>query len=274
MQVRSITTGQIPEGDMTWTTRRGFAAAAILGVCVLAGCSTGPATTTVRETIAVTPLISITTFRVPPLPAAFAPPPPAPAAPGPKAVANYFAEIAFGSEFGESDNRIHKWAHNPRITVHGSPTPADNAALTKVIGDLNDIIGPIQLNLVPTGGDIDLHFVPEHEFSAIADDYVPGNIGFFSTWWNGRGEITRGRVLVSTTIRQQSLRDHTIREEITQALGLARDSYTYPDSIFHQDIATATEFSAIDRGVIEMLYRPEVVPGMNRDQAFAALNIV
>ncbi|PQE00383.1 hypothetical protein CYL16_12240 [Mycobacterium sp. EPG1] len=237
---------------------------------ILTGCSTGTATTTVHQTVAVTPLISITTLRTPP-------PAPVPATPtgvDPRAVADYFAEIAFGSEFGNSDHRIHKWTHNPRITVHGSPTAADSATLARVISDLNDIIGPIDLELVPAGGDIDVYFVPEHEFASIADDYVPGNIGLFSTWWNGRGEMTRGRVLISTTIRGQSLRDHTIREEITQALGLAQDSYTYPDSIFHQEITTATEFSAIDRGVIEMLYRPEVVPGMNRDQAFTALDIV
>ena len=259
---------------MAWTTRRGLTAAVVLGVCILTGCSTGAAATTVRETLAVTPLISITTLRSPQQTAAFTPPPPAAAGPDPRAVADYFAEIAFGSEFGESDQRIHKWTHNPRITVHGSPTPADSATLARVIHDLNDIIGLIELELVPAGGDIDLHFVPEHEFPSITDNYVAGNIGFFSTWWNGRGEMTRGRVLVSTTIREQSLRDHTIREEITQALGLAQDSYTYPESIFHQEISTATEFSAIDRGVIEMLYRPEVVPGMNRDQAFAALNVV
>ncbi|QRZ08172.1 DUF2927 domain-containing protein [Mycolicibacterium austroafricanum] len=252
-------------------TPRIAAVAVCAPLSLVAGCAADGAddsATHVSRTVSMTPLISITTLRAAPGPAIPEPPPPTP---DPKAVTDYFSEIAFGTEYGQSDLTIHKWTRNPRITVHGAPRPTDLTTLSAVVGELNDIINTIHLEIVPTGGDIDVHFAPEHEFAALASDYVPGNVGFFTSWWRGQGEMTKGRVLVSTTITDQVLRDHTIREEITQVLGLANDSFTHPDSIFHQDIATATRFSDIDRRVIDLLYHPQIIPGMTRSEALAAV---
>ena len=183
---------------------------------------------------------------------------------------DYFTEVAFGSEYGGGPREIHKWVFNPKISVHGNPNPADLATLNKVVTELNEIIGSINIEIVEGGGNVDLHFAPERQFAAIEPSFVPGNAGFFSMWWEGRGTITNGRVLVSTDVHQPD-RNHLIREEITQMLGLMNDSYSYPDSIFYQRPSMVQSYSVLDEHLIEMLYRPEITVGMNVDEARAVI---
>ena len=183
---------------------------------------------------------------------------------------DYFTEIAFGSEFGDGAREIHKWAFNPKISVHGDPNPADLATLNKVVTELNEIIGSINIEIVEAGGNVDLHFAPERQFAAIEPSFVPGSTGFCWMWWEGGGTITNGRVLVSTDVHQP-LRNHIIREEVTQMLGLMNDSFSYPDSIFYQLPSMAQSYSVLDEHLIEMLYRPQITIGMNVDQARAVI---
>lgn len=58
-----------------------------------------------------------------------------------------------------------------------------------------------------------------------------------------------------------------LREELTQSLGLARDSNLYPESIFQQSFSTkTTDYAPIDRDLIRLLYHPEMKVGLNRDE--------
>jgi hypothetical protein len=57
----------------------------------------------------------------------------------------YFAELAFGAEYGDGASRLHRWAEDLIITVRGDPSDEDRAALDKVVQDLNEIIESIQL---------------------------------------------------------------------------------------------------------------------------------
>lgn len=183
---------------------------------------------------------------------------------------DYFTEVAFGSEFGDGAREIRKWAVDPKISVHGNPNRADLATLNKVVTELNEIIGSINIEVVEVGGNVDLHFAPERQFAAIEPSVVPGSSGFFWMWWEGGGTITNGRVLVSTDVHQP-LRNHIIREEVTQMLGLMNDSFSYSDSIFYERPSMVQSYSVLDEHLIEMLYRPEITVGMNVDQARAVI---
>ena len=44
------------------------------------------------------------------------------------------------------------------------------------------------------------------------------------------------------------------------------DSYRYEDSIFYQGWTSPTDYAAIDEDLIEMLYLPEITPGMGADR--------
>jgi hypothetical protein len=183
----------------------------------------------------------------------------------------YFEEVAFGPEFGDGSREIRKWTHDVRIVVHGDPSGENLVTLYDVVADLNTIIGSIVIDVVASDGNFDIHFAPEPEFAAIEPNYVPVNMGFFWLWWDGGGNITDARVLVSTTGLTQPERNHIIREEVTQSLGLMRDSFAYEDSIFYQGWTETQEYSELDELLIEMLYLPDVEPQMTVDEARAVI---
>jgi hypothetical protein len=65
---------------------------------------------------------------------------------------------------------------------------------------------------------------------------------------------------------------HLLREELTQSLGLARDSYLYSDSIFQQAFSTkVTKYAQIDKDLIRLLYHPEMSVGLNANQVDSIL---
>jgi hypothetical protein len=180
---------------------------------------------------------------------------------------DYFEEIAFGAEYGGSPNAVlHRWTTNPSIHVNGTPSASDHATLTQVMGEINALTGGIRLQTTTGAGDIEIYFVPQADFPRYEPSYVPGNVGFVWLTWNQTQRITQARILVSSNL-SQSNRDHVIREELTQALGLLRDSDLYPSSIFYGPPSSATTYAPIDRAVIEMLHRPEIAPGMSPNRA-------
>ena len=180
---------------------------------------------------------------------------------------NYFLEIALGSEFGNAEASVKKWGMDIRLAVHGTPTSEDLATLSAVVGEIDDLAPSIEIAVVEDESNIDMYFVPESEFAEYEPNYVPTNYGFFWVWWTGAQEIHRARILITTEGITQQERSHLIREELTQSLGLMRDSRRYADSMFYQDWTNTTEYSVLDRAVLEILYRPEVRPGMNRAES-------
>jgi hypothetical protein len=59
---------------------------------------------------------------------------------------------------------------------------------------------------------------------------------------------------------------HLLREEFTQSLGLAKDSPLYMESIFQSAWTTTTEYAAIDKDLIRLLYHPDMGVGLNQAQ--------
>ncbi len=187
------------------------------------------------------------------------------------AALDYFSEIAFGSEYGSNAPVIRRWTQDVRIAVHGDPSQADLTTLCDVTADLNRLIGTVEVSVVGSKQNVDLYFVPEKRFSEIASGVVPNNLGFFWTWWDATGSITKAQILISTTDVTQEERNHLIREELTQSLGLMRDSTRYEDSLFYQGWTETQEYSGLDEQLIAMLYLPEVVPGMTVEEALAVI---
>ena len=176
---------------------------------------------------------------------------------------DYFVEVALGSEYGGNTPQLRRWAGDVRVSVLGAPTAEDLRALGAVVSDLNGLIGPVSVVVTDERPTVTLRFLPPREFAAAEPNYVPGNLGFFYVYWTGGCEIVRGNVLIATEGVSPSERAHLIREELTQSLGLMRDSGRYPASIFYEPWTDVTAYAPIDRAVIEMMYRPEVRPCMD-----------
>tara|TARA_B100001093_G_scaffold520464_1_gene616279 strand:+ start:7859 stop:8116 length:258 start_codon:yes stop_codon:yes gene_type:complete len=64
---------------------------------------------------------------------------------------------------------------------------------------------------------------------------------------------------------------HLLREELTQSLGLARDSQKYPESIFQSAWTTTTKYTSIDSDLIRLLYHPDMRIGLTKDQVDVVL---
>jgi hypothetical protein len=188
---------------------------------------------------------------------------------------DYFIEVALGSEFGDATSTIKKWNGDVRIKVFGSPTQEDLKTLRSVINEINTITKEVRLKLDNNNPHVKLYFVPESKFRQYEKNYRPTNLGFFWNSWNAKNVIYSSNILISTNQVTQTERSHLIREELTQSLGLMKDSYRYKDSIFYQGWTSTTKYSEIDKALIEILYRPEIRPGMTKAQVlqvFKTLN--
>lgn len=189
---------------------------------------------------------------------------------------DYFMEVALGSEYNQQGTpRIRKWNGDVRIQTLGKPTSEDLRTLQTIVREINQLTGgSIRLRLDNNNPNVTIHFVPESQFRSIEPAYIPVNFGFFVTRWNNQGIINRANVLITTAGVTQKERSHLIREELTQALGLMRDSYRYADSMFYQPWTDVTRYSDLDRALIQMLYLPQIKPGMTASEVLRTLNSV
>jgi hypothetical protein len=185
----------------------------------------------------------------------------------------YFFEIAFGTEYGATLPLIHKWANDIRIKVNGIPTSEDLNTLNQVVTELNSLINSISLQIVDYNQNIDIHFTTMDQFSSIIPSYVHGNMGYFSVWWNEYGSIYYANILISSEKLSQQERSHLIREELTQSLGIMKDSNRYKDSIFFQGWTNTINYIPIDRTIISLLYDFRIKPNMSKDQVKSILGI-
>jgi hypothetical protein len=182
---------------------------------------------------------------------------------------SYFFEIALGSEYGSGPLVVTRWEQDVRIAVTGTPTSSDMAELDSVIAEVNSAVD-IDVGLDATAPNMTVHYTATADFSSICSLYVPGNIGFFCFWWNTAFEIVRAEVMIGTDTTQQE-RLHLAWEEVIQPLGLANDSYRYPDSIFYQGYTLTHGLSDIDRRILTLLYDPRIEPGMSESEVRAAV---
>ena len=184
----------------------------------------------------------------------------------------YFEAVAFGAEEGATELRIRKWRRDIRFAVLGSPTDADLAIIDRVIAELNGLVAPLEVSRVTEGPNALILFLAKPNRyipDPAAVRYTDGKVSVFTA---PNGEILAATVFIPAHRLEGGRRAHVIREEMTQGLGLLRDSWWFPDSIFYEGVRAVTEFAAIDRYLIRTLYRPEILPGMSIAEARAALN--
>lgn len=181
-------------------------------------------------------------------------------------VMNYFLEIVIGSEYGGKNDIVTRWVE-PKVLVkvYGHPDVTFSTCLEQTIADFNALSTSTKLILTQVAEDIDIHVVPEREFSAIEPHYVPVNEGFFWSSWNEKGEIQSARILIDSERVTSQERCHLIREELTQSMGFRRDSTLYADSIFYGPWTATTAYSDLDKEVIRMIYRYGLRAGMTRE---------
>ncbi len=190
---------------------------------------------------------------------------------------NYFFRIALGAEYGDDVRVVRRWS-KPVVTVRvqGTAGAAGRSCLKRVVADFNALTATTDLQLTSaSAADIRLHFAPVSRFRSIDAGYVPGNDGFFSVNWRGDHTITGATVLIRTSGIRDTVRCHLIREELTQSMGLMRDSDQYPSSVFYGRYhATPTRYSSLDKQLIKLLYGGAVRPGDGKKEITRAVRVV
>lgn len=177
----------------------------------------------------------------------------------------YFFEIAFGSEYGGESNYLKKWIQDIKIKVIGAPNDEDLENLKQVMEELADLTG-LQFLFDNKDPNITMYFIPHGEFKKHADPAIAeANWGLFWYFEGMKGQIVQAKILVEIDQGDQSSRNHLVREELTQSLGLGQDSWRYYESIFFQGYTITEFFTDIDRQIIKMLYDPNIPPNAERE---------
>ncbi|NIK72783.1 hypothetical protein FHS56_000269 [Thermonema lapsum] len=186
-------------------------------------------------------------------------------------IVDYFVEVALGSEYGNEDKRIKKWKKEIRYHIMGNPHPEYLAELGRVIDELHKLTGLSftevkkrrDANLVIVFGSAENYIDIEPQ----AKKYTDENWGLFFSRYNGLGEIYNATMYVDVFRAKGNEVKHILREELTQLLGLMRDSYRYKESIFYQPWTNVTEYAPIDRALLRLLYHPDMPMNANEEVA-------
>lgn len=184
-----------------------------------------------------------------------------------------------GSEYGDATPNIRRWQTDLRIQIMTpNATPEDRVVVQQVIDELNGLLNqaagsagrPVTLTLVTSNPNVEMYFVPAESFAQYNANAQPGQIG--SAWMQVNNNVINGaEILIASNYLTNAERAHVIREELTQALGIMKDSWLYEDSIFYQGWTRTDRFSTLDQEVIRMLYDPQIEVGMSQQQVARAM---
>jgi hypothetical protein len=168
----------------------------------------------------------------------------------------YFKEICLEGESGEVYSSTLKWDRDVKIFVHGYCPQYMMTELNDIVSDLNELIDPINIKIVSNKSEANHYLFLgsakgfDQAYPIIKERNLVHASGYFEM------HKTKGYCFVDMikTGNDTQAQKSILREEITQSLGLCNDSWKYPNSIFYQGSSTNTEFSDLDKEIIQMLY--------------------
>ena len=176
-----------------------------------------------------------------------------------KETAYYFGKIVRYSEKRPfQKGPVLRWNQDIKIYLAGTVSKANKKEIIKVIIELNRLIKPLKINLVqkPAQANSIVYFGSLDGYNAslntekkLTNDYY----GHFHIK-TFQQEIQKSTIYINTAKATLKRQKHIIREELTQSLGLINDAYDYPNSIFYQGYSETTEFTTMDKAVIQLLY--------------------
>lgn len=198
---------------------------------------------------------------------------PAAAIPSALAVEGFFAS-AFSPEYGDTDRAVMvRWVEPLCVFVEGSPTEGDRRALLELMEELRTHVPDLpEISLTEKEKDANVvfSFVPLDEMEEFVTGYVPGNWGFMNSF-HDNAVIRYGQVAVASDKTGQVDRNHLIREEFVNMLGLCGDIDFVPESIIYQPYTTTQTLAPIDYEMLNLLYSPLLTPGMTAEEASEVL---
>jgi len=194
---------------------------------------------------------------------------------GKKEIVEYFDEIAMRAEYGTSANAVHKWSTPLLIYINGQPNSEDRKVLDEVFYRMNSVDGFPGITEVnsESASNIVMSFADDAEYTRITPKDIHDMTDGFATCWFQNSSIVRARIGIRTSMPQHE-RNSVIWEELVQCTGLQNDSYRYPDSLFYQGYNEVQGPNTLDWLLFEVLYHPDIQPGMRINEVSAVLDAV
>jgi hypothetical protein len=184
----------------------------------------------------------------------------------------YFKEIALGMEFGYASEVTSKWNSDMTVFVNGNPINEVLNELERIKNEINGLATDgFQIEVVNSQDQSNfyVYFGDGDEYARMFPseaNLVNSNLGLFHINWTNQDYIYSGHMYVNTTVTNSIQQKHLLREELTQSLGLAKDSPKYPDSIFQSEWTETNSYADIDKELIKLLYHPSMVSGLNANE--------
>lgn len=192
-------------------------------------------------------------------------------------VINYFKDVALGFEFGNVSRITRKWNSEVNISIGGEPSDELINELEKIKTEINELATDgFKINIVNNSSQSNYYifFGSGSDYAQLYPDQanlVDSNWGLFSVFFNNQNQLISGQMYVDINRANLAEQKHLLREELTQSLGLARDSQKYPESIFQSAWTTTTEYTSMDSDLIRLLYHPDMSIGLTEDQVDVVL---
>lgn len=195
-------------------------------------------------------------------------------------VISYFQHVALGFEIGNAPKVTRKWNTDMKLFVGGKPDQTLRSELDRVIAEINTLAAADGFNITLVTDTLQsnayVFFGTQADFVEMfpgASEDAANNFGLFYVKFNDSDHIYNTVIFIDLVrVTEVDVRKHLLREELTQSLGLARDSYQYPASIFQQSWTKVTEYAPIDRDLIRLLYNPSMATGLDKEHVEPVLN--
>ena len=190
---------------------------------------------------------------------------------------NYFAEIAFQSEYGGWRGRLCKWTEEIVCYIEGDYAGGEMDVLTDLAARLNAIpaFPGIRMTSQKEQANFVISFVMQNELTELFGADAEHSSGMSKFYWTKKsGEIIRAHTGIASNITPMNAKASVICEEFLQAMGLSSDSYAHPESVFYQGYNGALRPASIDWALIELLYSDTLLPGMEEAEALAAVRLL
>lgn len=184
-------------------------------------------------------------------------------------VIDYFKKVALGFEFGTASSITRKWNSELKIYMGGEPNTVLSDELERIKSEINALVTDgFQLKIVNDSLQSNYYIflgsgAQYAQLYPSQTRFVDSNWGLFSVFWNGQNQLTKGHMYIDVSRANLIEQKHLLPEELTQSLGLARDSQEYVESIFQSAWTTTNEYAEIDRDLIRLLYHPQMNIGLN-----------
>ena len=180
-------------------------------------------------------------------------------------ILDFFADVAIGSEYGESGDVVCKWTKRVKFFIKGDATDEDRELIARLCEELNGIEGfpGIEEVSAETSATMTVSFVSRDEIVKGFEHADADCSGMAEYQWDGEtGAIRSARCAIDSALGAD--RANTVCEEFLQALGPAKDSLMFTESVFYQGYTLMPFPSELDFAVVRMLYSPRIPAGTDR----------